>query len=139
VSHLGVLAEEKQQSNAIERGGTGRGIGDRLVLRQALINLVDNAIKYTPQGGHIRIRILDAPGGPAIDVTDSEAGVAPEAVPRIFDRFDRGQQSGGEAGSTGTAARYRDRGTGFANFASSIGTFDCASVHVYSSRPLTQA
>jgi signal transduction histidine kinase len=38
-----------------------------------------------------------------------------------------------------TTARYRDRGTGFANFAASIGTFSCASVHVYSSRPLTQA
>ena len=44
---LGVLAEENQQSLSVERVGTPRCVGDRLVLRQALINLVDNAIKYT--------------------------------------------------------------------------------------------
>jgi heavy metal sensor kinase len=92
VSHLGVLAEEKHQSLTIERSGVGRGVGDRVVLRQALINLVDNAIKYTPPGGQIRIRICDAANGPAVDVIDSGPGVAAEAATRIFDRFDRGQQ-----------------------------------------------
>jgi len=38
-------------------------VGDRLVLRQALINLVDNAIKYTPVAGHIRIHVSESPAG----------------------------------------------------------------------------
>jgi heavy metal sensor kinase len=102
VSHLGVLAEEKRQSLIVECCGTSRGTGDRIVLRQALINLVDNAIKYTPPGGRIRVRIADA-GGPAVEVIDSGPGVAPEAATRIFDRFDRGHRSvsDGDGGGSG--------------------------------------
>jgi heavy metal sensor kinase len=104
VAHLGVLAEEKQQSLVVERSGAGRAAGDRVVLRQALINLVDNAIKYTPPGGRIRVRVTDSPDGAAVDVIDSGPGVAREAATRIFDRFDRGHQSaadGDGGGGTG--------------------------------------
>ena len=48
VSHLSVLAEEKQQTLSIDRQASPVVAADRLVLRQALINLVDNAIKFTP-------------------------------------------------------------------------------------------
>ncbi len=90
VSFLCVLAEEKRQSLTVEGEGAPRGVGDRLVLRQSLINLVENAIKYTPAGGAIRIRVADAPSGPSIDVTDTGPGIAPEVRTRIFDRYDRG-------------------------------------------------
>ena len=57
VSHLSVLAEEKRQTLTIDRQASPVVAADRLVLRQALINLVDNAIKFTPAAGQIRIRI----------------------------------------------------------------------------------
>jgi signal transduction histidine kinase len=90
VNYLGVLAEEKGQSLTVEALGTPRGSADRLVLRQSLINLVDNAIKYTPAGGSIRIRVADAGTGPSLSVSDSGPGVAPEVRTRIFDRYERG-------------------------------------------------
>jgi heavy metal sensor kinase len=93
VSYLGVLAEEKRQSLTVEAFGAPHGLGDRLVLRQSLINLVDNAIKYTPVGGGIHIRVSDAPSGPSIDVIDTGPGIAPEVRTRIFDRYDRGGNS----------------------------------------------
>jgi signal transduction histidine kinase len=70
---------------------------DRLVLRQAVINLVDNAIKFTPAGGEIRIRLSEAPLETRVDVVDSGPGVPPEARERIFDRFYRsdGHDEGG--------------------------------------------
>ena len=97
-AHLGVLAEEKHQTLTVEHAGTGRGTGDRVVLRQALINLVDNAIKYTPAEGRIRIRVADSQGGATLDVIDSGPGVDAEAATRIFDRFDRGGRSRSEDG-----------------------------------------
>jgi heavy metal sensor kinase len=93
VSYLGVLAEEKRQSLAVEVAGRPRGLGDRLVLRQSLINLVDNAIKYTPNGGRVHIRVSEAPSGPAIEVSDTGPGIAAEVRTRIFDRYDRGGNS----------------------------------------------
>jgi heavy metal sensor kinase len=93
VSYLGVLAEEKGQSLTVECVGTPKGMGDRLVLRQSLINLVDNAIKYTPAGGRIRLRLADAASGPTVDVCDSGPGIAPEIQSRIFDRYYRAGKS----------------------------------------------
>jgi len=90
VGHLGVLAEEKRQTITVDVAGAPRGLGDRLVLRQSLINLVDNAIKYTPVGGAIHLRVSDTPSGPAIDVRDTGPGIAPDVRTRIFDRYDRG-------------------------------------------------
>jgi heavy metal sensor kinase len=90
VSYLGVLAEEKGQSLTVDAVGTPCGSADRLVLRQSLINLVDNAIKYTPSGGRIRILVADTPSGPSIAVSDSGPGIAPQVRTRIFDRYERG-------------------------------------------------
>ena len=89
-THLAVLAEEKQQSLTIERVGAPGCIGDRLVLRQALINLVDNAIKYTPAGGQICVRVADASDGATLEVSDTGPGIPAERQDRIFDRFYRG-------------------------------------------------
>ena len=97
---LGVLAEEKDQALAVRLDGPARCVGDRIVLRQALINLVDNAIKYTPRGGKLGIRVAAADGQATVDVSDTGRGIAPELRERVFDRFYRGPlPDSGEAGA----------------------------------------
>jgi heavy metal sensor kinase len=86
---LGVLAEEKDQSIQLQCDSVPCWNGDRVVLRQALLNLVDNAIKYTPKGGTIKIRVAQAADAAVIDVTDTGPGIPTELQSRIFDRFYR--------------------------------------------------
>ena len=87
--HLGVLAEEKQQSFTVEAPGPVAAWVDRLVIRQALINLVDNAVKYTPPGGSVRIVVRNGGPGPTIEVVDTGPGIPPDHRDRVFDRFYR--------------------------------------------------
>jgi heavy metal sensor kinase len=97
--HLAVLAEEKGQTIDVVHEGTPAAVADRLVLRQALINLVDNAIKFTPEGGRIRIRISEREHDAVIDVTDSGPGIPADVAPRIFDRFYRVSEGSGPVGT----------------------------------------
>jgi heavy metal sensor kinase len=97
--HLEVLAEEKNQIIAVEGLGKPQAYADRLVVRQAVINLVDNAIKFTPPGGRIRIRVSETPNDASIDVIDSGSGIEPAARERIFDRFYRVGVSGETPGA----------------------------------------
>jgi heavy metal sensor kinase len=89
VAHLDVLAEEKQQQITIEGAGAAQACADRLLVRRALINLVDNAIKFSPAGGTIRIAVGGSGEEATIDVIDSGAGITAASRDRIFDRFFR--------------------------------------------------
>jgi heavy metal sensor kinase len=86
---LSVLAEEKNQSINLRLDSVPRWMGDRVVLRQALLNLVDNAIKYSPVGGEIEIRVAQTSDGPIIDVVDTGPGIPSDLQSRVFDRFYR--------------------------------------------------
>ncbi len=88
-AHLGVLAEEKRQSLAVEASRPVAARVDRLLLRQALINLVDNAVKYTPPSGSVRIVVRNGRTGATIEVVDTGPGIPPEHRDRVFDRFYR--------------------------------------------------
>jgi len=63
--------------------------GNPLLLAELLNNLVDNALRYTPRGGHITVRVLQADGEGLLEVEDSGPGIAPEERERVFDRFYR--------------------------------------------------
>jgi heavy metal sensor kinase len=63
--------------------------GDPDRLKQLLLNLVDNAIKYTPEGGCVHLSMARSDGWVRIDVSDTGVGIPPEHLPHIFDRFYR--------------------------------------------------
>jgi len=88
--HLRVLAEEKEQKLEVERNGLVEAQCDPALLRQGVVNLLDNAIKYTPARGEIRVSVRTLPSGEAaIEVKDSGPGIAEVHHRRIFDRFYR--------------------------------------------------
>lgn len=88
-SLLEVLAEEKGQRLLIEGDERTLVQADRGILRQVLVNLLDNAIKYSPSGGAILVRVRAAGKSVAVDVEDAGPGIAPEHRERVFDRFYR--------------------------------------------------
>ncbi len=71
-------------------------------LRQVLTNLLDNALRHTPPGGRITVSLESAPGGVTVSVADTGSGIAPEHLPRIFERFYRADPGRSrEEGGTG--------------------------------------
>jgi two-component system, OmpR family, phosphate regulon sensor histidine kinase PhoR len=77
-------------------------VADPDALRQILTNLLENALRYTPAGGRISCRSTIDGTGIAISVTDTGSGIAPEHLPRIFERFYRSDASRSrEEGGTG--------------------------------------
>jgi signal transduction histidine kinase len=96
-AHLAVLAEEKRQSIVVTNPVAVEALADRHGVRQAVINLVDNAIKFTPAGGRIQLIVRAEPNGAILEVIDSGPGVPAAARERIFDRFVRADS--GESGT----------------------------------------
>jgi len=85
-----VLAEEKQQHIDIEGDANLVVSVDRLILRQALVNLLDNAIKYSPAGSRILVRAQSGGDKQAsLEVIDQGPGIPSEHQPHVFDRFFR--------------------------------------------------
>jgi heavy metal sensor kinase len=86
---LAVLAEERNQRLEIEVSEPVIAMIDRLVLREAITNVVDNAIKYGPRDSQVHIRVFPEGGLAVVEVTDEGPGVAAEYRDRVFDRFFR--------------------------------------------------
>ncbi len=63
--------------------------GDDLRLRQMFLNLISNGVKYTPEGGHLKIVLAMDNGFARVDIKDSGIGMPAEHLPHIFDRFYR--------------------------------------------------
>lgn len=80
-------------SLGVEAGPTVSIVGDDDLLLQMLLNLLDNAVKYTPAGGAITAGWRAVDGSVEIFVSDTGAGIAPEHLPHVFDRFYRADPS----------------------------------------------
>ncbi len=89
------LAESKFVEMTIEAAESVRVRGDEDLMREAISNLVDNAVKFTPEGGRVRVEAAMVEGLPWIAVSDTGCGVPPQDKERIFRRFFRGERSGG--------------------------------------------
>jgi heavy metal sensor kinase len=106
VASIGILAEERQQRLEVTAGANVHVSADRLVLRDAITNVIDNAIKYSPSGSRIAMRIEADAVDATLSVTDEGPGIPAEHRARIFDRFyriDEGRSRGSGGAGLGLA------------------------------------
>jgi signal transduction histidine kinase len=84
---------------SVEEGITLRG--DQTRLKQVVLNLGDNAVKYTRAGGHVTIRLETADCSAILRITDTGIGISEQHLPRLFDRLFRTESAGQRAEGTG--------------------------------------
>lgn len=102
---LEVLIEDKRHQVQFEGDERVRLQGDRPLLRQALVNIIHNAVKYSPAGGTIRVRVVPEIGNHLrFEIADEGPGISSEHAARIFDRFyrvDEGRSGDGSGAGLG--------------------------------------
>jgi heavy metal sensor kinase len=107
---LEVLAEEKRQQVRVVAAAEVDVVADRVTLRQAVLNLLDNAIKHSPDGAAIEVVVRREQSDAVLEVVDNGPGIAPEHLAHVFERFyrvDRARsRSSGGAGLGLAIARW---------------------------------
>jgi signal transduction histidine kinase len=68
-------------------------IGDSGWIERIVLNIVDNAIKFTPSGGHVQVRVSHIAKQAQLEVRDDGIGIPPQAIPHVFERFFRADAS----------------------------------------------
>lgn len=97
------LAREKNIDLQVDASSECQVRGDAPLLRRMVLNLLDNAIKYTAEGGRVEIACRPAPAGFEIHVTDTGPGIPAELHGRIFERFFRADPARSRSGREGGA------------------------------------
>ncbi|WLH71009.1 heavy metal sensor histidine kinase [Pseudomonas sp. FP2309] len=92
-----LVAEDAQVT--LVRKGIAHTAGDRGMLRRALSNLLDNALRFTPPGGEVRVRMTQSAEGVTLTVENSGEGIPARLLPRLFDRFYRADPARHEGSS----------------------------------------
>lgn len=90
---MSLLAEDKNISITCDAEQPMPVEGDQVRLKQVVVNLLDNAIKYTPKNGVIQLRISAVNGHVVLEVEDNGMGISREALPHIFERFYRADKT----------------------------------------------
>lgn len=91
------IAEDRHV--AINCSGQGQISADPALFERAVGNLVDNALRFTPENGSIQIALAERATDFEVAVSDNGFGIAPEHLPRVFDRFYRAESSRGSDGA----------------------------------------
>jgi signal transduction histidine kinase len=106
-----VQAFAKQRSVAVQvKSNDTYVIGDPLLLEQTLFVVLDNAIKYTQQGGRVTVRAVEQNGQALLEVRDTGIGIAAEHLPYLSERFYRVDKARSrEAGGTGLGLSIAQR------------------------------
>ena len=95
----GAVAEEKGIALTVQAPERLPAFGDRDLIQQAVVNLVDNAVKFSPSGGAVVLRATSARAGVAIAVADQGAGIPEADRARAAERFFRGESARNTPGS----------------------------------------
>lgn len=91
VNFLEPLAENKSIRLSMTAEPTDPIHGDGELLFEVFVNVLDNAIKFTPEGGRVEARLSRGPNGPRVDITDSGAGIREDERTAVLNRFYRGE------------------------------------------------
>jgi signal transduction histidine kinase len=89
VDSYGDLAKQRQIEIALTNQTSPKVLGNATAIRQVLINLISNALKFSRAGGTVWISVTEDAQGAHLKVKDQGCGIAPKDLPRIFDRFYR--------------------------------------------------
>ena len=102
IRRASALAREKDIEIKVESADSALIIGDRVLLEQAVLALLDNAIKYNRPGGHVIVRTYENDARAYLEVQDTGIGIAAEHLPHLGERFYRVDKARSrEAGGTG--------------------------------------
>jgi signal transduction histidine kinase len=102
VDELNPLADDRRITLSFESQSVPPILGDAQWIKQALINLLDNALHYTPSGGAVTVRLEAVGVGVAVAVEDTGHGIEPEHLSHLFERFYRTDWARAkDAGGTG--------------------------------------
>lgn len=137
---VGVLAAEKRQEIKLA-GETGVAVSaDRLLLRQAAMNILHNAIRYSPAGSKVSVRCFVRDADAVIEIADEGPGIAPEHQQKIFERFyridkARSRAEGGAGLGLAIAKFSVEQLRGSIELASEVGKGSCFRIVLPTQRP----